>query len=162
MTIDDWHQAQSADLILSLVTVRLQDITLSQCQLKQTDPPKLQQYLWECNHLKLRWGVLFRKTLPKESEGALIQLVLPAVHKETALKGCHDDVGHLGLEKMLDLMCDCFFWPHMAAQAREHVDKCHPCLTFKAKQPRPLLENTVATHSLELVHVNYFCLEPGK
>ena len=28
----------------------------------------------------------------------------------------------------------------MAAQVREHIDKCHPCLTFKAKQLRPLLE----------------------
>ena len=45
---------------------------------------------------------------------------------------------------------------------REHVDKCHPCLTFKAKQPRALLENIVATHLLELVHLDYLCLELGK
>ena len=28
---------------------------------------------------------------------------------------------------MLDLMCDHFFWPHMAAQAKEHIEKCCPC-----------------------------------
>ena len=50
----------------------------------------------------------------------------------------------------------------MAEQAREHVDKCHPCLIFKDKQPRAPLENIVATHPLELVHLNYLCLEPGK
>ena len=33
MTIDDWHQAQHVDSVLSLVITRLQDGTLSQCQL---------------------------------------------------------------------------------------------------------------------------------
>ena len=28
--------------------------------------------------------------------------------------------------------------------------------------PRATLENIVATHPLELVHLNYLCLEPGK
>ena len=63
---------------------------------------------------------------------------------------------------MLDLMCDWFFWPHMAAQAKEHIEKCHLCLAFKAKQPKDPLENIVAIHPLELVHLNYLCLEPGK
>ena len=40
-----------------------------------------------------------------------------ASHTEVAIEGgCHDMVGHLGLECMLDVMCDQFFWPHMAAQ----------------------------------------------
>ena len=49
-------------------------------------------------------------------------------------------------------MHDQFYWPCMAA----------PCLTFKAKQPKVPLENIVAMHPLELVHLNYLCLEPGK
>ena len=63
---------------------------------------------------------------------------------------------------MLDLMHDRFFQPHMAAQAREHIGKCHPCLAFKARQPKSPLENIMATHPLELVHLDYLCLEPGK
>ena len=63
---------------------------------------------------------------------------------------------------MLDLMHDQFFWPHMAAQAKKHIDKCQPCLTFKPKQPKVQLENIMATHPLELVHLDYLCLEPGK
>ena len=59
-------------------------------------------------------------------------------------------------------MCDWFFWPHMAAQAKEHIRKCCPCLAFKAKQPKAPLENIVATHPLELVHLDYLCLVPGK
>ena len=36
---------------------------------------------------------------------------------------------------MLDLTHDHFFWPHMIAQLREHIDKCCPCLTFKQSNP---------------------------
>ena len=50
----------------------------------------------------------------------------------------------------------------MAAQVEKHINKCHPCLTFKARQPKALLENIVATHPMEFVHLNYLCLEPEK
>ena len=63
---------------------------------------------------------------------------------------------------MIDLMCDRFYWPCMAAQAKEHISKCHLCLAFKAKQHKAPLENIMATHPLELVHLDYLCLEPGK
>ena len=59
-------------------------------------------------------------------------------------------------------MCDQFFWPNMAARAKEHVRKCCPCLAFKARQQKAPLKNNVATHPLELVHLDYLYLEPGK
>ena len=50
----------------------------------------------------------------------------------------------------------------MAVQAKEHIGKCCPCLAFKARQPKVPLENIMATHPLELVHLDFLCLEPGK
>ena len=35
-------------------------------------------------------------------------------------------------------------------------------LAFKAKQPKDPPENIMATHPLELVHLDYLCLKPGK
>ena len=107
-------------------------------------------------------GILYRQARPRESEETLLQLVLPTAYREVALRGCHNEVGHLGLECMLDLMHDRFFWPHMAVQAKEHIGKCCPCLAFKARQPKAPLENIMATHPLELVHLDFLCLEPGK
>ena len=162
MTIEDWHQAQEVDPVLSLVIARLRDGRLGKGQSKATDPPKVSQYRWEHNHLVLKKGVLYRWASPRESEETLLQLVLPAAQREVALRGCHDEVGHLGLECMLDLMHDRFFWPHLAAQAKEHIEKCCLCLVFKARQPKVPLENIMATHPLELVYLDYLCLEPGK
>ena len=162
MTLKDWHQAQEADPVLSLVITRLRDGMLEKGQSKVTDPLEVSQFGQEWYHLVLKKGILYRQARQRELEETLLQLVLPTAYREIALRGCHDEVGHLGLEHMLDLMCDRFFWPHMAAQAKEHVRKCHPCLAFKARQPKAPLENIMDTHPLELVHLDYLCLEPGK
>ena len=50
----------------------------------------------------------------------------------------------------------------MATQVKEHIKKGPQWVTFKAKQQRVPMENIMATHPLELVHINYLCLEPGK
>ena len=116
------------------------------------------------NHLKLRQGILYRKVLPKGSQDheALFQFVRPATHRKTTLEGYHDEIGHLGLERMFNLMCNHFFWPQMAVQAKEHVEKCQWCITFKQKQQKAPMESIVNTHPLKLVYIDYLCLEPGK
>ena len=109
-------EAQLANPIL-----KIQDMTLDQCPLMSTDPTKLKQLLREHNHLKLWKGVLYQKVLPRGPQEALFKLVLLTEHRETTLKGCYDEAGHLGLARMLELMHNHFFWPYMAAQVQEHV-----------------------------------------
>ena len=88
--------------------------------IKLTDPVELKQLLWECNHLKWRKGILHQKVLPRDSQKALFQLLLLTAHRETALKGCHDEIGHIGPRRMLDLMCNRIFWPQLVVQAKGH------------------------------------------
>jgi hypothetical protein len=54
-------------------------------------------------------GVLHRKTLLDNKDK--LQLVLPASHRDAAIKGLHDDVGHPGVERTTDLVRQRFFWP---------------------------------------------------
>ena len=42
-------------------------------------------------------------------------LVLPQSHRQRAMEGCHDQVGHLGQDRVLDLLRDRFYWPGMHA-----------------------------------------------
>ena len=51
MTLEDWHQAQEVDPVLSLVITRLRDGTLGKSQSKVKDPPKVSQFGGEWNHL---------------------------------------------------------------------------------------------------------------
>ena len=50
-----------------------------------------------------------------------MQLCLPKPFRKEFLKGCHDNVGHLGLERTLDLLRDRFYWPHLLDDAKDHV-----------------------------------------
>ena len=109
MTLDDWHQAQEVDPVLGIIIKRLREGMLEQDWSKKTDSPELNQYRREQNNLVQQKGILYRQARPRESEETLLQLVLPTAQREVALRGCHDEVGHLGLECMFDLMCDRFF-----------------------------------------------------
>ena len=135
---------------------------LGKGQSNTTDPTKISQYKVEGQSFAAQKGCPIQTGQARESEETLFQLVLPATKREVALRECHDEVGHLGLECMLDLMHDRFLWPYMAVQVKEHVGKCCLCLAFKARQPKAPLKNIMATHSLELVHLDYLYLEPGK
>ena len=126
MTLDDWWQAQEVDPVLGIIIKRLREGMLEQDWCKKMGSPKLNQYKREQNNLVIQKGILYRRARPRESEETLLQLVLPTAHREVALRGCHKKVGHSGLECMLDLMHDRFFWPCMAVQAKEHIGKCCP------------------------------------
>ena len=162
MAADDWHQAQQADPVLSLIIARLQDGTLSQCQLKTTSPPKLWQFVRDCSHLKLRWGILYRKTLPKDIPRGSIQTGSARCIQGDCSKRMPWQSWPFRSEMHARPDVEPLFWPCMAAQAKEHIEQCHPCLNFKVKQPRGPLENIVAIHLLKLVHLDYLFLEPEK
>ena len=108
MTLEDWHQAQKVDPILSLVISRLQDGTLGD------DSINRQIHLSLTSSCESRFTYYLKRVsyteqpdpgnLRRPSFSWFCQL-----HTEITLKGCHDEVGHLGLECTLDLMCDPFF-----------------------------------------------------
>ena len=60
MTIDDWHQVQEADPVLSIIIMRLREGKLEQDWSKKTDSPELSQYRRGQNKLVLKKGVLYR------------------------------------------------------------------------------------------------------
>ena len=49
-------------------------------------------------------------------------------YQKKALQGYHDDIGHLGIEQMLDLLQDQFYWPGMKKDAELHIAKCEQCI----------------------------------
>ena len=76
---------------------------------KNTDSPEMKQFLQQRGKLIMRSGILYCKNDTEHSKHPnqnTMQLVLPTVSTLQALKGCHDDLGHLGIERTLDLLRD--------------------------------------------------------
>ena len=50
---------------------------------------------------------------------------------ELVIEGCHEDLDHLSLERILDLLQDRFYWPGLGDEAERHIQMCKQCLWFK-------------------------------
>ena len=102
---------------------------------KETDSQEMRQFFKQRSKLFLRNGILYCKNDTQERdcpERNTMQLVLPESFRTWALKVCHDDLGHLGVERTLDLLRDWFYWSGMTEEVTRHIRQCERCLRFKA------------------------------
>ena len=91
-----------------------------------------------------------------------MQLCLPKPYRKEALEGCHDNVGHFGLDRTLDLLRDRFYWPHMMEESKEYVNTCRICQMAKGRQQLAPLQPYHAAAPMELVHMDYLTIEHGR
>ena len=98
MTTLDWIEAKSKDKIVGDIIKMYKTKKLQKG--KETDGQEMRQFLKERSKLLLRNGILYHKNDTQEMDCPdrnTMQLVLPESFRTQALKGCHDDLGHLGV-----------------------------------------------------------------
>ena len=71
---------------------------------------------------------------------------------------CHNDFGHVGMERTLGLLQERFFWLKMAAEIRQHIMTCERCTHFKLPQQRAEMKTITASHPLELLHLDFLMI----
>ena len=89
-------------------------------------------------------------------------LVVPQSYRQRAMEGCHDQVGHLGQDRVLNLLRDRFYWPGMHADVVSYINSCPRCLRRKSQQDKAPLVNIETSRPLELIHLDYLKIEPSK
>ena len=112
--MSDWMKVQAEDKVLgdTIQRYRVKDLHKG----KDTDSPEMKQFLKQRGKLLLRKGILYHKNDTQDTDHPnrnTMQLVLPTNLRMQALKGCHGDLGHLVIERTLDLLRDQFYWPGM-------------------------------------------------
>ena len=105
MTSLEWSQAQMQDPAISQIIQAIQTKTLDTIKynLNKYNPnmsPELKAFLRIRKQFKLKHGVLYRET--QVHDKARLQLVLPPSYRSKARVGCHDLVGHLGQDRVLE------------------------------------------------------------
>ena len=88
------------------------------------------------------------------------QFVLPKPYWKQSLEACHDNMGHLGIERTTSLLRDQFYWPTMIEDIEHHIKSCPRCLRFKTQPEKAELNPIIATRPLKLVHIDYLPIEP--
>ncbi|RXN35730.1 Retrovirus-related Pol polyprotein from transposon 412 [Labeo rohita] len=123
--------------------------------------PRLPYLLREKERLELHNGVLYRRR--NTAERVTYQLVLPEKFHEDVFKQLHDDLGHMGIERTLDMVRSRFYWPKMASDVEHKVRTCGRCIRRKTlpEKAAPLV-NITSVRPLQLVCMDFLTLEPDK
>lgn len=103
-------------------------------------------------------GLLYRKTTSRN------QLLLPQKFHRLVYKELHENMGHLGVERVMNLIRERFYWAHMQRDVEHYITKVCRCLKNKRpnKPTRAPLKNIVTTYPFELVSVDFLHLERCK
>ena len=97
-----------------------------------------------------------------QNKGPSLQFVLPTKYQKQVLHTCYDDMGPLGVEHFLDLLCDRFHWVNMSSEIEDHIRACNKCPYFKTKPQSTKLYPILTTHPMEIIHIDYLTIESRK
>ena len=81
------------------------------------------------------------------------QLVLPQRYHRKILTALHDNMGHQGIDRTMDLLRERVYWPSMACDAQNWITNCHRCQTAHGNymEPKPKICHLEANNPLDWV-----------
>ncbi|KAL1258945.1 hypothetical protein QQF64_009522 [Cirrhinus molitorella] len=157
LTKHDIKQAQAAD---EIVGPTIQAVRQGKWPEGIDSTGKLSIMKHELSKLTLKDGILHRLRQGSSGENDF-QLVLPSEFHSMVLKAMHDDFGHLGVDRTLDMIRDRFFWPKMSEEVERYIKNCGKCVIHKslAKKAAPL-HQIVSNGPMDLVCMDFLSMEP--
>ena len=152
----DVGQAQVLDPAISRVVHLVRTGKRPSVKESKSESKDVQRLLLEWNKLVLGSdNILYRKTSSSK------QVVLPKQLRMTIFKELHEDMGHLGVERVFDLAKSRFYWPNMKEDISHYVTKVCRCLKQKppAVKHREPLQPIVTTAPFQMISVDFLHLE---
>ena len=152
-TVNDLVQAQLSDPVTSHVIHYMEN----------GRKPLPKDLLYESpavNPLLRDWPKLVRKDgLLKRNIGTLSQIVLHQKYHRLVINELHENMGHLRLERVLDLARQRLFWSRMQVDIEHFMHNVCTCL--KQKRPtfhtRAPLQPIITTSPFEMISIE-FCI----
>ena len=161
MTPLEWSQAKAKDPAICQIVQAIQNKSLEKLKIKKVMHLDLKAFLRIRKQFKLKQGILYRKSQVTDDR-ARLQLVFPIAYRQKGMAGCHDQIGHLGQDRVLELLRDRFYWPGMYMDVASHINSCPRCIRRKSQPDVAPLHNIEPTQPLELNHLDYPQIEPSK
>ncbi|CAH1276865.1 GIN1 [Branchiostoma lanceolatum] len=123
------------------------------------ESPDVRTLLRQWNRLSIDSdGILHRRA------GTKSQLVMPASLRSLVYRELHENMGHLGAERVVDLARHRFYWPKMQRDIIDYVTTKCPCI--KQRRPniptRAPLTTIKTTAPFEMISIDYVHLEKSK
>ena len=159
--VTDWKQEQKEDPVLYQVAKHLRPPcdTFRTALLKVFDKKATAAYIKAKEQLLIKNGLLYRKTWKGQANKIVFQFVVPQRHRGAALDGCHREAAYQGQCRSAALMQECFWWPGMTRDLRNHIKKCSHCRKYEAAPPVAPMKPLACSGPGELLHVDFTSIE---
>ena len=159
--ITNWKLEQQEDPILyhAVKHRKASREVFREALLKVTDRKAVSAYVKSKDQLVLRNDLLYRRSKLGPIGETVLQFVVPQIHRNAALDGCHREAAHQGQSHSLSLMQERFWWPGMACDLRNCIRKCGRCKKFEAVPPVAPLRPLACSGPGELLHVDFTSIE---
>lgn len=81
---------------------------------------------------ELRNGVVYRK----DNKGKLLFYV-PSSMIDNTIRTCHDDVGHVGIDKVCNLITNSYWFPNLKEKVKDYISRCLKCIVYSPVSGKP-------------------------
>lgn len=159
LAAEDIRASQNADPTISRVLVLKRTHAYLKYKQKLAENEAVRQLIREWPRLQVDGdGILRRETVSRT------QLVVPESLKAIIYKHLHEEMGHLGADRMVALARERFFWPKMRQEMEHYVTQ--GCRCVKRKKPnrvtRTPIQNIETSAPFEMISIDYLHLEKSK
>ena len=124
LTQHEWVKEQCEDVDIGTTIQLLKTGKLGKYIAKEMDSSGMQVLLKYRKDLFSKNGLLYWKVTLKNHSEPISQFVLPKNFICKVSLACHDDNGHLGMERASGLLQEWFFWPKIADDVCTHIHTC--------------------------------------
>ena len=123
--VTDWRQEQKEDPVLYQVVKHLRVLheMFKAALHKVLDKKATPACVKAKEQLLIKNGLLYHKTQQGPADEIVFKFIVPQRHQSTALDGCHRETAHQGQCRSTILMQECFWWPGMTLDLRNHIKK---------------------------------------
>lgn len=120
----------------------------------------VKKLLKQWNFLQLRKDLLYR-VIKDPCHGEVWQLMVPVGLKDQVLECVHNNMGHQGIERTVNLLRGRCFWVGLYEDVESWVKNCERCILTKMPQPKiqAPVQAFLASRPLEVVAIDFTVLE---
>lgn len=114
----------------------------------------------EHKHYEMRNGVIYKKLNRKT-----LLFYVPAAMESHVLYKYHDEMGHVGISKVSELIEKSYWFPQLRAKVKNHIENCLKCIAFSSKGGKVegyLHSIPKPNRPFEMLHIDHYGPIHGK
>ena len=158
LTPSQWKDEQHSDESIKKVIDLIVDEKLSSYNPTKEDPTDLRCMLRLRKDFFMEKQLLYQKAHFKVTDKVVKQFVMPPQFRKRTVQVCHEDCGHLGMDRVQILLQERFCWPKLSEDVRVVIRACDRCMRFKTVPEKEKLHPISASYPLELIHLDFLTI----